>query len=93
MLKMTRVPGLNKGKIVLYALSTCGWCAKTKKFLNEAGVAYSYIDVDLLSERDSDDVARAIERWNPKISFPTIVINDEDAIVGYNPDSMREMIG
>jgi glutaredoxin-like protein NrdH len=41
MIEMTVVKGVNKAKIVMYALSTCGWCAKTKKFLNELGVSYS----------------------------------------------------
>jgi len=28
---MTHVDGKNKGKIMLYALSTCVWCKKTKQ--------------------------------------------------------------
>ena len=42
------VPGRNAGKVMLYALSTCVWCNKTKKLLNELGVEYDYTDVDLL---------------------------------------------
>ena len=38
------VDGKDKGKVFLYALSTCGWCKKTKAFLNEQGVEYSYVD-------------------------------------------------
>ena len=45
---LTKVPGENKGhKVTLYALSTCGWCKKTKKFLDELGVEYEYVYVDL----------------------------------------------
>ncbi len=31
------VPGKNEGKFMLYALSTCGWCRKTKSFLDKLG--------------------------------------------------------
>ena len=30
---LQHVAGKNKGHIVLYALSTCPWCGKTKKLL------------------------------------------------------------
>jgi glutaredoxin len=45
---MVTVAGKNKGEIKLYALSTCGWCFKTKQLLNALGVAYCYVDVDSL---------------------------------------------
>ena len=31
------VKGENKGNIVLFALSTCGWCNKTRKLIEELG--------------------------------------------------------
>ena len=42
------VPGKKVGDIMLYALSTCGWCRKTRELLQEMGVDYSYEYVDLL---------------------------------------------
>ena len=47
-MKIEHVNGENRGKILLYALSTCGWCKKTKGLLNKLGVEYSYIYVDLV---------------------------------------------
>ena len=32
-------------KIFLFALSTCVWCKKTKKLLDQFGVKYDYADV------------------------------------------------
>jgi len=46
------VEGQDKGKVMLYALSACIWCNRTKKLLGELGVAYDYIDVDLLEPND-----------------------------------------
>ena len=55
MVKIEHVTGENKGKIMLYALSTCGWCRRTKEFLNSLGVEYSYIFIDLLDDDDQSN--------------------------------------
>ncbi len=86
------VDGKDKGKVFLYALSTCGWCKKTKAFLNEQGVEYSYVDVDLVPAEEQDKVIAEIRRWNPSRSFPTIVIDDGTCIVGFQPDQIKEFL-
>jgi glutaredoxin-like protein NrdH len=89
---MKHVEGKNKGHIMMYALSTCGWCKKTKRLLNEMGVEYDYTDVDLLEGEKKAETIKEMERWNPRRSFPTLVINDE-CIVGYKEDEIKEAIG
>lgn len=86
------VKGKNKGKIMLYALSTCGWCKKTKELLNKLGVEYSYIFVDLLNDNDKDKVMKDIEKWNSNLSFPTLVINNQKCIVGFKEDKIKEAL-
>lgn len=90
---MKHVAGKDRGKIVLYALSTCVWCKKTKKLLNNLGIAYNYIDVDLLSEKEKEKAKQEITRWNPRCSFPTIVVNDDACVVGYDEEKIREVLG
>jgi glutaredoxin len=87
------VTGKNKGKVVLYALSTCGWCNKTKELLREMGIEFSYIYVDLLDGQGREDAISAMEKWNPRGSFPTLVINDKHCIVGFHEDEIREALG
>ena len=87
------VDGINKGKIVLYALSTCGWCKKTKDFLKKLGVEYTYVFVDNLGGNDRDETMEEVKKWNPRRSFPTVVINDEKCIVGYNEDEIKRALG
>jgi glutaredoxin len=86
------VPGKKSGHIMLFALSTCGWCQKTKKLLDDLGVEYYYEDVDHL---DGDERERAIKEmtdWNPSRTFPTLVINRERCIVGYREREIREAL-
>ena len=92
-MKIDHVDGKNKGNILLYALSTCGWCKKTKEFLNSLGVEFSYIFVDLLEEQEKDEIMEDVKKWNPRCSFPTLIINDEKCIVGYKEDQIEEAIG
>ncbi len=92
-MKLTQVSGEDRGKIVLYALSTCVWCKKTKNLLEKQGVGYSYVDVDQLEGEDREKTMEEIKKWNPKCSFPTLVINDQSCIVGYREDKIKEAIG
>jgi len=90
---MKSVQGKDKGKIVLYALSTCVWCKKTKKLLNDLGVQYSFIFVDELKGKEKDITMKRLKKWNPRCSFPTVVINDKKCIVGFKEDEIKETLG
>jgi glutaredoxin-like protein NrdH len=92
-MKLEHVPGRNKGEIVLFALSTCGWCGKTKALLNKLGVEYSFVFVDLLSLDEREEALTQMLRYNPGGSFPTLVINDRRVIVGYREEEITEELG
>jgi glutaredoxin len=87
-MSIEHVKGKNAGSIMLYALSTCGWCRKTKALLTQLGVDYSYTDVDLLEGAEKENVMNIVRKWNPSCSFPTLVINNK-CIVGFQEDAIR----
>jgi glutaredoxin-like protein NrdH len=87
------VAGKDKGKVMLYALSTCGWCKKTRELLSELGVAYDFAYIDLLRGKEQDDAIREIKQYNPACNFPTLVIGGEKCIVGFNEKDIREALG
>jgi glutaredoxin len=86
------VEGRKAGKLMLYAISTCPWCRKTKALLDELGVEYSYIDVDLVPEEEEDKINQEVERWNDRLSFPTLVIDDEEVIIGFQEEKIRQIL-
>lgn len=92
MIEYTHVDGKDKGSIRLFALSTCVWCRKTKRLLDSLAVAYDYVYTDLLSSNERNEVLDEVEKWNPRVSFPTMVINNEKAIVGFKENQIREAI-
>jgi len=87
------VAGKKKGDIILYALSTCIWCRRTKSLLDELGVEYKYVDVDMLEEDEKDSVKKEIKKWNPECSFPTMVIDNNSCVVGYEPEKLKQKFG
>ena len=88
-----RVDGGNKANLMLYTLSTCIWCKRTKLFLQQQGIGYDYIDVDGLENDEKEKTLEEIKRWNPRCSFPSLVINGEKCVVGFDEDKIREAVG
>jgi len=89
---MEHVKGDDRGHVVLYALSTCVWCKKTKELLKNLGVDYSYVYVDLLKGIERDDAVEDVKRHNVKCTFPTVVINNEKCILGYKEGELKEAL-
>jgi glutaredoxin len=85
------VAGKDSGRVMLYALSTCIWCKKTKSLLDELGVAYDYEYVDLLQGQEKTEVMDIVRRWNAACSFPTLVVKDR-CIVGFREDDIRKVL-
>ena len=82
------VSGRDVGQVMLYALSTCVWCKKTKRLLDELGVAYDYEYVDFLQGDEKTRAMDAVRHWNPSCSFPTLIINGK-CIVGFREGEIR----
>lgn len=80
-----------RSRIMLYALSTCAWCKKTKRLLNQLGVPYEFVDVDLLDPDEERAVQRTLDRLNPEGGYPVIVIGNE-VISGFDESRIREAI-
>ena len=89
----TQVDGKDFGDVKVYALSTCGWCRKAKAYLKEHDVKYAFVDVDLLSGAEREAARAEQTRFNPRGSFPTIVINDTDCITGFDESELASRFG
>ena len=79
--------------VIFYGLSTCIWCRRTRQFLEEQGVQFEYIYVDLLKGQEKEEALAQVRRWNPAVSFPTVVINSTQCVVGYNTEELKRALG
>ena len=84
------VAGRDAGKVMLYALSTCVWCRKTRLLLDELGVAYDYEYVDLLRGEERTKAMKIVSKVNPSQNFPTLLV-DGRCIVGFMEKEIREV--
>lgn len=76
-------------KPMVYALSTCPYCKRAKRFLDQHKIAYDHIDVDLLDDAKQDEVLEKVEKLTGRRSFPVVVIGSE-VIVGFDEDKMKK---
>lgn len=86
------VKGEKKADIFLYAISTCVWCKKTKQLLDDLDVEYQYVDVDKEEGEDRKKILDQLDEFNPKHTYPTLVINNKKCIKGYKEKDIKESI-
>ena len=53
---------------------------------------YEFTGVDLLTSDEKAAVLEEVRRFNPGLSFPTIIIGDK-VIVGFREKEIREALG
>jgi glutaredoxin-like protein NrdH len=78
--------------VKLYTLSTCIHCKATKKLLSDCIIEFDFVDVDLLTGEERAAVVEEVKKFNPKCTFPTIIIGDR-TIIGYKEDEIKEALG
>ena len=89
----TKVEGGNKeNHVLLFTLTTCLRCKKTKDYLIEQGVAFEYIDVDVISEKDRREIVDILVSMKIPVGFPVSVIDDTKIISGYHPEELRDTL-
>ena len=64
---------------------------QTKEYLDDCGAKYDCIFVDKLEGEERKQIIEAIKKVNPKLSFPTLLV-DEEAIVGFKQDQIKEAL-
>ena len=82
-------------KVKGYFISTCGWCRKTKRLLDENEVEYEYEYLDLLSGDEKKRALAEVLQHNPRKSFPTVVVSNGETqvIIGFKESRLREVLG
>lgn len=92
-MKTTKVQGKNnQHRVLIYAISTCAWCKMTKQFLKDNGIGFEYVDVDLCTDEDHEEIRKDILNRGGDLSFPTLIIDDRVLITGFRKDKIKEAL-
>ena len=81
-------PDYSKGhseRVILYATSWCGYCAKTRKFLVQHNVPYYEYDIEKSEEGKEQYLSLG------QSGVPVLLI-DGKMIHGYNPQKMAKLL-
>jgi len=78
-------------EVKVYALSTCIHCKNAKAYLDECGVHYDCVHVDLLTGDERKAMIEEVKKLNPSVSFPTLVIGGR-VLVGFDKDKVNEAL-
>ena len=74
--------------VKVYALSTCPWCKKVKKYLDDRNIEYDCIDVDLAKGEEQNNALKEVEKLTGKRAFPVTIINGT-VITGFKEDEFE----
>ena len=85
--------GKSDHSVFLFALSTCGWCTRTKEFFRDKDVAFEYVDVDKCSMEEKREIGQHLKELDATLGFPVTVVDDEVVITGFLPDKFNEVLG
>ncbi len=76
--------------IVLFALTTCNACRKTKDLLDRNSVEYVRADLDTIDIDSRNELLKKMRKYNPRETFPTLVIaGGEKVIIGYSEEEIN----
>ncbi len=79
--------------VTLYGLSTCVHCRHAREFLEEHKIPFTCVYVDSLEGAERAETIAAVKKHNPRVSFPTIVIDDgAKVLIGFHESELEEAL-
>jgi glutaredoxin len=78
----------------VYALSTCGFCERSMRFLREQDIGYEFIFIDQLDPAVKAELKDELKaRYGAATVFPYLVVDGQQAIVGFTEEKWRSGLG
>lgn len=80
-------------QLVLFALSTCGFCKRARRFLDDRKLKYKLIYIDEIEiDRKKEIKLDFKNQYNENLRYPALLQNDKLALVGYIDKAWRELL-
>jgi glutaredoxin len=87
--------GTNKNHdLTLFALSTCGFCKRSMKFLKEKNIAFKFVYLDKLDREKKNEIKSLLKKkFNKRPVFPYLVIDEKEVVVGFTQSEWEKSLG
>ena len=94
-LRYTPVAGSKSVPVItVYALSTCGFCKRAMRFLDEHSFAYRYIYIDQIPLETKTELKKELkEKYKADIAFPFVTVGETDYLVGFIEVDWKRSLG
>jgi glutaredoxin len=79
-------------RVTVYALSTCPWCMKTKRYFTKKKIPFTCVDYDLVSDKEQERIMEIVTKHGGTGEFPFIIIG-KDTVSGYDPEEFAKLLG
>ena len=88
--------GHKKHAVMIYSISTCVPCSKTKAFLDDQSVGYDYLDLDTAEPWERSEAMIEIGEHLPirgvNLALPIIIIDGYVVILGFDKRNLSEQL-
>ncbi len=78
-------------EIVMYGLTTCPHCKRTRKFLEEMGVDFEIVWIDKLEGDERKKTIKRVHEISGSYSVP-LVVKGSKFVLGFNKEKLMELI-
>lgn len=85
---------IDAGDIMIFALSTCGFCKRALAFLRQNSITFRYLYFDDLQDDVKNEIREYLmNTFNKTLRFPFLVYNNERCLVGFDEDEWKSLLG
>ena len=79
--------------LVMFALSTCAHCRRAKTFLQEKGLKYKFVYLDLIDYNRKQKLKEDLkQKHQTRVAFPFLVIDGEKSVVGFIKPEYEKLV-
>jgi glutaredoxin-like protein NrdH len=94
-LKYTNESGTRVSPLItVYALSTCGFCKRAMRYLQDNEFAYRYIYIDQIPLETKNEAKKELkDKYKVDIAFPFVTVGESDHLVGFIEVDWKRTLG
>ena len=81
----------SRARPYMYGLSTCGWCAKARAWLEQNAKEFDLVYVDLLDGGEQSRLVAELGKYASTVAFPMVFFGSE-VVVGYRPEEYERLL-
>ena len=83
----------NRARVTLLGLSTCGFCKRAVRWLKEQEIVFQYSYIDKIDREVKEKMkAEVREKFDIKLLYPILIVDEEEAVTGFTPDKYRNAL-